>query len=356
MPAYSLFEGATDDGRTVAELLTERGVLDVDIAGIATDYCVRASALDAIEHGRRVRILTDLVAGVAPASSDAALAELAHAGAELAEAGPDEPRLTRRGSSLGAGRGIRGREEKIEKRITRPGTRVIGVRMATVFAIAKATSRLEPAEIDRLLDSDLYEARLAAVSIMDFRVRERGVTDGAQGAARPVDAAHRPHRHVGLIDRSAPRVVGLWLIDKPRDELFELARCDWWHRRAAITATFLIIRSGDIDDALALCDMLAADPERFVQTNVGVALREIGRIDRARLEEFLARRGGDLSATRAAPRSAPGDERHRHNGCVRGGHEAAAAGPVGLEALLIKRWDRGDIEADRAGPRVARNS
>jgi nicotinamidase/pyrazinamidase len=88
VPAYSLFEGTTDDGRTVAELLNEHGILDVDVAGIATDYCVRASALDAIEHGRRVRILTDLVAGVASASSDAALAELAHAGAELAVAQP----------------------------------------------------------------------------------------------------------------------------------------------------------------------------------------------------------------------------------------------------------------------------
>ena len=59
----------------------------MDVTGIATDYCVRASALDAIEHGRHVRILTDLVAGVAAESSDAALAELAHAGAELVESG-----------------------------------------------------------------------------------------------------------------------------------------------------------------------------------------------------------------------------------------------------------------------------
>ena len=82
-PAYSLFEGTTDDGRTVSELLDEHGVVDVDVTGIATDYCVRASAFDAIEHGRHVRILTDLVAGVAAASSESALAELAHAGAEL---------------------------------------------------------------------------------------------------------------------------------------------------------------------------------------------------------------------------------------------------------------------------------
>ncbi|CAI9387547.1 isochorismatase family protein [Microbacterium sp. T2.11-28] len=84
-PAYSLFEGVTDAGETVGDLLTSHGVVDVDVVGIATDYCVRASALDAIDHGRHVRILTDLVAGVAPASSDAALAELAHAGAELQE-------------------------------------------------------------------------------------------------------------------------------------------------------------------------------------------------------------------------------------------------------------------------------
>jgi nicotinamidase/pyrazinamidase len=84
-PAYSAFEGTTDDGRTVEEILDEHGVLDADVAGIATDYCVRATTLDAISHGRHVRVFTDLVAGVAPASSEAALAELAHAGAELVE-------------------------------------------------------------------------------------------------------------------------------------------------------------------------------------------------------------------------------------------------------------------------------
>jgi len=83
-PAYSMFEGVTDDGSTVAAVLTERGIETVDVVGIATDHCVRATALDALEHGQHVRILTALIAGVAPAPSEAALAELAHAGAELA--------------------------------------------------------------------------------------------------------------------------------------------------------------------------------------------------------------------------------------------------------------------------------
>lgn len=85
VPAYSIFEGIDDEGRSVAELLDELGVTDIDFVGIATDYCVRLSGLDAIEHGRHVRVFTDLVAGVADASSDAAIAELGHAGAEITE-------------------------------------------------------------------------------------------------------------------------------------------------------------------------------------------------------------------------------------------------------------------------------
>ena len=83
-PAYSMFEGVTDEGETAAEILSARGVLTADVAGIATDHCVRASARDAIDHGIRVRILTDLIAGVSADASERALAELAHAGAEIA--------------------------------------------------------------------------------------------------------------------------------------------------------------------------------------------------------------------------------------------------------------------------------
>ena len=84
-PAYSIFEGTTDAGAGVGRTLDELGITDIDVAGIATDYCVRASALDAIESGRRVRVLADLVAGVAADSSAAALVELEAAGAEIVE-------------------------------------------------------------------------------------------------------------------------------------------------------------------------------------------------------------------------------------------------------------------------------
>ena len=84
VPAYSMFEGNTEDGTSTAEVLAAHGVTEADVVGIATDHCVRASALDAIAHGVRVRVLTDLTAGVGEDSSERALAELAHAGAVLA--------------------------------------------------------------------------------------------------------------------------------------------------------------------------------------------------------------------------------------------------------------------------------
>lgn len=82
-PAYSLFEGLSDAGESAADLLDEHGIRDIDVVGLATDYCVRASALDALAGGRRVRVFTDLVAGVHADSSAAALAEIRAAGAEL---------------------------------------------------------------------------------------------------------------------------------------------------------------------------------------------------------------------------------------------------------------------------------
>lgn len=81
--AYSGFEGWAADGRPLAQWLREHDVTDVDICGIATDYCVRATALDAQREGFKTRVLADLVAGVAPPTTDAALAEMQAAGVAI---------------------------------------------------------------------------------------------------------------------------------------------------------------------------------------------------------------------------------------------------------------------------------
>ena len=85
--AYSGFEGSTqaaDGTRTgLADWLRDRGIEAVDVVGIATDHCVRATALDAVKTGLETRVLLDLTAGVAAATTVVALEQLRAAGAEL---------------------------------------------------------------------------------------------------------------------------------------------------------------------------------------------------------------------------------------------------------------------------------
>ena len=82
-PAYSIFEGVTDEGEPLTQRLDDLGVEEIDVVGIATDHCVLASALDAVATGRMVRVLDDLVAGVATVSSALALERLAAAGVRV---------------------------------------------------------------------------------------------------------------------------------------------------------------------------------------------------------------------------------------------------------------------------------
>ncbi|NKY89097.1 isochorismatase family protein [Nocardia veterana] len=82
--AYSGFEGSTDDAVGLADWLRDKGIDAVDVCGIATDHCVRATAADARAAGLTTRVLLDLTAAVAPDTTTAALAELRTAGVELA--------------------------------------------------------------------------------------------------------------------------------------------------------------------------------------------------------------------------------------------------------------------------------
>jgi nicotinamidase/pyrazinamidase len=86
--AYSGFEGRSGDGRHLADFLRERGADAVEICGIATDHCVRATALDAVAAGFRTTVLLDLTAAVSPDRLDRTLAQLQAAGVEVRPAAP----------------------------------------------------------------------------------------------------------------------------------------------------------------------------------------------------------------------------------------------------------------------------
>ncbi|MBX5489924.1 MAG: nicotinamidase [Chloroflexi bacterium] len=83
--AYSAFQARDEQGRPLAELLRERGVRHLYVGGLATDYCVQASALDALAHGFRVTVLEDAVRAVdlQPGDGARALEKLRAAGATI---------------------------------------------------------------------------------------------------------------------------------------------------------------------------------------------------------------------------------------------------------------------------------
>ncbi|MDJ1643261.1 isochorismatase family protein [Streptomyces pakalii] len=81
--AYSGFEGSDENGTGLAQWLRDREVTEVDVVGIATDHCVRATALDAAREGFVTHVLLDLTAGVSGATTERALAELRTAGVKL---------------------------------------------------------------------------------------------------------------------------------------------------------------------------------------------------------------------------------------------------------------------------------
>ena len=82
--AYSAFEGRDADGKVLADWLREREVGELDICGLATDHCVRATALDAAQAGLTTTVLLDLCAGVSPETTKAALVQVRQAGVTIA--------------------------------------------------------------------------------------------------------------------------------------------------------------------------------------------------------------------------------------------------------------------------------
>lgn len=80
---YSIFEGTTDTGENLSDLISRLAIQNVDVVGIATDYCVRASAIDSKRNGLNVRVITSLTAGVSDASVEKAIDEMVDLGIKV---------------------------------------------------------------------------------------------------------------------------------------------------------------------------------------------------------------------------------------------------------------------------------
>ncbi|WP_431612114.1 DNA alkylation repair protein [Chryseobacterium sp. 'Rf worker isolate 10'] len=168
-------------------------------------------------------------------------------------------------------------------------TKSFGVKFGDVFTTAKEFSEMPLGEINKLLDSDFYEVRMGAVSIMDFQAGHKKTSEDHKKALFDLYLnRHDRLNNWDFVDRAARNIIGEYLIDKPRDILYKLAYSDSpWERRTAIVSTHAFIRKNDVKDTFAIAEILIHDPNELVNKAVGSWIREAGKKDKEKLHDFL---------------------------------------------------------------------
>ena len=168
-------------------------------------------------------------------------------------------------------------------------TKSFGVKFGDVFTTAKEFSEMPLGEINKLLDSDFYEVRMGAVSIMDFQAGHKKTSEDHKKALFDLYLnRHDRLNNWDFVDRAARNIIGEYLIDKPRDILYKLAYSDSpWKRRTAIVSTHAFIRKNDVKDTFAIAEILIHDPNELVNKAVGSWIREAGKKDKEKLHDFL---------------------------------------------------------------------
>ncbi len=196
------------------------------------------------------------------------------------------------------------------------GDRFIGVRMGSIFALAKEFAPDMPLkDIEALLDSDIHESRVGALSVMAKQYPLKTTTDARRQEL--YELYMRRHDRINnwdLVDLAAWHVVGPWLVDKPRAVLHKLAKSkNMWERRTAILATFSFIRRGEFDDTLTIARLLIKDKEDLIHKAAGWALRVVGDKDRKVLNAFLEEYASSMPRvmlSNAIEKFTPADKAH----------------------------------------------
>lgn len=167
------------------------------------------------------------------------------------------------------------------------GDKFIGVSMPDNRTLCKKYAALSLEEIEKLLESDIHEARMAGLIIMTDQAKKAD----EQLKQKLYDLYLRRTDRINnwdLIDISCRQVVGGYLENKPRDILYKLARSsDLWERRIAIVSTAFFISKGQLKDTFEISKLLLGDSHDLIHKAVGWMLRETGKKDRGQLLKFL---------------------------------------------------------------------
>ncbi len=156
------------------------------------------------------------------------------------------------------------------------GDEFLGIKVPISRSIAKQFKDLTLTEIQELLNSPIHEERLIALFILiehfkkaDEHIKKIIFNFYLRNTKRV--------NNWDLVDLSAERIIGVYLLDKDNNVLFKLARSkNLWEKRIAIMSTFHFIKNGNYETTLAIADMLLKDEHDLIHKAVGWMLREIG--------------------------------------------------------------------------------
>jgi len=190
------------------------------------------------------------------------------------------------------------------------GDKFIGLTMPDIRRLALKYATLDISGIKKLARSAIHEERMTALVIMTLRYpREK------EKFYRLYMKSRAHINNWDLVDVTCPKIVGDYLLDKPRGLLYEMARSEnLWERRMAIVATFEFIKNNDFSDTFKIAEILLGDNHDLIHKAVGWMLREAGKRDKRAEEDFLRKHCRSMPRTmlRYAIEKFPENERRRY--------------------------------------------
>ena len=163
----------------------------------------------------------------------------------------------------------------------------LGLTVPETRKASKEFLHLSLAELQKSLESKYHEERLAALLILVEKFEKAKL----EGRKEILDFYLKNSRFVNnwdLVDLTAPKISGSFLLDKSRQILYSLAKSEsLWNRRIAVLSTFAFIKENDFEDCLKIAELLLKDRHDLIHKAVGWMLREIGKKDKKTLLVFL---------------------------------------------------------------------
>ncbi|MFW6134177.1 MAG: DNA alkylation repair protein [Elusimicrobiota bacterium] len=163
----------------------------------------------------------------------------------------------------------------------------LGIKVPVLRKVAKKYKQVTLCDIEELLKSNIHEYRFIGLVFLVDKYNKGTEKDKKQIA----DFYLRNARNINnwdLVDMSAPKILGHYLIDKDKSVLFKMAKSDnLWERRIAIVAAFHFIKNNRFDEAVEISEILLNDNHDLIRKAVGWMLREIGKRNEDKEEEFL---------------------------------------------------------------------